>query len=166
MSSHHTSNATLEGCLSCGGVFLDRESRHRVVAAKCADTAAASDAAAAQARWTPDVRKRIACPVCGKPMTTTQVAGAVDLDSCNEHGAWFDRDELRRFIDALSAQRAKPSAKKGSGSGKAVAVAAVGAVAVGGAASSGVTASDALDVAETGFSLLELVGEILGALAD
>jgi len=101
-------------------------------------------------------------------MSTTRVAGEVELDVCDDHGAWFDRHELRRFIDALSAQRPKDlSAKKKKGAphpATGVAVGAVAATAV--AAESGVTAEDAIDVADAGFTVLELVGELLGALAD
>jgi Zn-finger nucleic acid-binding protein len=163
LTNHQTATATLAGCLTCGGIFLDRESRIRVVAAKCTESAAASDLAAAHARWSPDVRGACACPVCSKPMHCVKVAGSVDLDVCDEHGAWFDRNELRRFIDALSTQKQskKKNAKK---------VAAIGAAAAVGTAA--VVAADddkietALEVADVGFSLLEVFGEILGGLAD
>lgn len=96
-------------------------------------------------------------------MHAVKVAGSVDLDVCDDHGAWFDRHELRRFIDALSAQKQgnKKHAKK---------VAAVGAAAAVGTAA--VVAADdskvetALEVADVGFSLLEVFGEILGGLAS
>lgn len=174
MTTHKTSTATLEGCLCCGGIFVDRDSRARVVAARSVDAAQASDLAAAHARYQPDVRKRIACPVCGKPMTTTQVAGAVDLDVCDEHGAWFDRDELRRFIDALETQRSSGASPKRSKQKSLASSAAIGGVAVGAAATTAVVAAStaqesgitAGDAAEVGFSLLELVGDLLGALAD
>jgi Zn-finger nucleic acid-binding protein len=164
LTKHQTASATLEGCLTCGGIFLDRESRIRVVAAKCVDSAAASDLAAAHARWSPDVRTPCACPICSKPMHCVKVAGSVDLDVCDDHGAWFDRHELRRFIDALSEK--KPG-KKGNAKKKAAIVGA--AAAVGTAA---VVAADddkvetALEVADVGFSVLEVFGEILGAIAD
>ncbi len=141
-----------------------------MVAAKCTETAAASDLAAAHARHAPDVRARCACPICLKPMHTVNVAGGVELDVCDEHGAWFDRHELRRFIDALSAQRPGKAGGKTNKRRAAVAVAATAAVAT----TAVVVASDddgdkvetALEVADVGFSVFEVFGELLGALAD
>lgn len=157
LTSHRTASATIEGCLGCGGVFVDREGRNRVVAAKCADTAAASDLAAAHARHNPSFGPAH-CPVCRKVMHVTRVAGGVELDLCDDHGAWFDRHELRRFIDALSAQQPKRAAKN-------VPVAAAAAVATVAVASS-VDAEDVADAAEAGLTVLEIFGGILSALAD
>lgn len=104
-------------------------------------------------------------------MHTLQVAGGVELDVCDAHGAWFDRHELRRFIDALSVQqsgqRSGASNKSSKKKRAAVAVAATGAV----AATAVVAADDdkletALEVADVGFSFLEVFGDLLGALAD
>ncbi len=160
----------------CGGIFLDQASRQRVVAARCADAAAASDLASAHARWSPALDARIACPACGRPMTATRVAGDVDLDVCGDHGAWFDRDELRRFIDALSTQRPKRAGHEAS---RGVAGAAVVGTAVVGTAVAASVLSDAnsataqqatgLDggeVLEAGATAFEVLFELLGALAD
>lgn len=161
MTPHRTTTANLEGCLVCGGIFLDRDSRNRVVAAKCKETAAASDLAAAHARTSP-AHHRAPCPVCRRTMLTTRVAGDVELDICDDHGAWFDRNELRRFIDALDAQRPGGARKKAVavGAGVAVATAAVA------SNESGIDVEDVADAAEVGFSVLEIVGDLLGALAD
>jgi Zn-finger nucleic acid-binding protein len=112
LTSHQTPNALLQGCLACGGIFLDNAARQRIIATVDAAAAQASDLAAAHARWTPDLRQRIACPACGRPMEVTHVvAGGFELDVCDAHGAWFDRDELRRFVDALARQRSKSDKK-------------------------------------------------------
>lgn len=114
LTSHETPSGRLQGCLACGGIFVDRDVRARVISSLDAAVADASDLAAAHARWSPDLAARIACPTCRAPMQVTRVgAGNFDLDVCDAHGAWFDRHELRRFLDALGAQRGpRPSAKK------------------------------------------------------
>lgn len=155
LTTHKTATATLQGCLTCGGVFLDRDSRARVVAARCDDTARASELAASHARWSPDLRARCPCPICRAPMQVVQVAGGIDLDVCDTHGAWFDRDELRRFIAALRSPRSQKKRK-------AAAVAATAAVAV--VATDDSKVETALEVADAGFSVLEIFGEVLGAI--
>lgn len=37
------------------------------------------------------------CPVCGAVMSR-KASGVTELDVCMQHGVWFDRDELERFI--------------------------------------------------------------------
>ncbi len=197
LTRHETKTAILQGCLSCGGIFVDKEGRNRVVATGCTEVASASDIASQHARMTPDTRAPIQCPMCRTAMATTRLAaGGVDIDVCDHHGAWFDRNELRLFIDALVAQRglgAAPSGKKKSsknvalGVGVGVGVAAAAGVAY--AASSpgaqqqmmqassngGVVdtvvdvaevAVDAVDVVDVTFSVFSFFGDILGALAD
>lgn len=58
------------------------------------------------------------CPVCTQVMNRVNYAriSGVILDSCREHGLWFDRDELRRvlaFVDAggLEKSRAREQMK-------------------------------------------------------
>ncbi|MGZ3418083.1 MAG: TFIIB-type zinc ribbon-containing protein [Polyangiales bacterium] len=116
LQSHQTATALLQGCLACGGIFVDREARMRMIASADAGVAEASDLAAAHARWAPDTTARIACPSCRGAMTVTRLAaGGVDIDVCDAHGAWFDRNELRKFLDALLAQRsAAPNKKLGA----------------------------------------------------
>lgn len=43
----------------------------------------------------PDLRPNIACPECAKPMTRTAITGTqTTIDTCAEHGTWFDSREL------------------------------------------------------------------------
>jgi hypothetical protein len=47
------------------------------------------------------------CPVCGKQATRVDIPGTVNcLDRCDEHGAWFDRDELEMFMKSQFEERA------------------------------------------------------------
>jgi Zn-finger nucleic acid-binding protein len=43
------------------------------------------------------------CPVCAAPMTShpRYFGGEATVDTCAEHGAWFDAQELARTIEAL-----------------------------------------------------------------
>jgi Zn-finger nucleic acid-binding protein len=48
----------------------------------------------------PHTRKeQLACPSCGKPMGTWKLR-KVELDKCEPHGIWFDRDELEDVLFA------------------------------------------------------------------
>lgn len=106
LTTHPTASGQLQGCLACGGIFVDRAMRARAVASLDRSVVEASNLAAAHARWSPDLASRIACPLCRAPMQVSRIgAGDFDLDVCDAHGAWFDRDELRRFLEALAAQR-------------------------------------------------------------
>ena len=42
---------------------------------------------------------RIACPSCGKAMGTWKLH-KVEIDRCEPHGIWFDRDELEHVLFA------------------------------------------------------------------
>jgi Zn-finger nucleic acid-binding protein len=45
----------------------------------------------------------IPCPVCGGLMNRVQFANCshVIVNVCNQHGTWFDRDELRRIVEFI-----------------------------------------------------------------
>jgi Zn-finger nucleic acid-binding protein len=44
----------------------------------------------------------IPCPVCSRVMARLLFENAqVVLDTCNEHGTWFDRGEMQRMVDQL-----------------------------------------------------------------
>jgi Zn-finger nucleic acid-binding protein/RNA polymerase subunit RPABC4/transcription elongation factor Spt4 len=94
-------------CSKCGGVWLEHE---RFAALSVAHEEQGKAAAAAGARPAPTllhgtqtIRYR-GCPVCEKLMNRFNFGrnSGVILDSCRQHGLWFDREELRRvmaFID-------------------------------------------------------------------
>ena len=90
-------------CQACGGLWLGREAfrllaeRARVVAASGElDPAASSETIPALQRG-PLYRK---CPECRRPMHRRNFARSsqVILDTCKEHGLWFDLHELERVL--------------------------------------------------------------------
>lgn len=95
-------------------------------------------------------------------MHVVKVAGEVDLDVCDDHGAWFDRHELRRFIDALATPSGRTSSGSKTKNKRVVAAAAAASVAV--VAADNDKLDTALEVADAGFSVLGLFGDLLGAL--
>lgn len=95
----------LDQCHRCGGVWLDcglfekaaadREERGTVLGALPGEQGKAPLAAGA-VRYRP-------CPACGKLMNRTnygRISGVI-LDTCKEHGLWFDKDELRRVLEFI-----------------------------------------------------------------
>lgn len=40
------------------------------------------------------------CPTCHEPMRTVTDNG-VSIDTCDDHGVWFDKGELEQFIDRV-----------------------------------------------------------------
>lgn len=53
-------------------------------------------------------RQSIACVVCQQPMTKMTVAGDVQIDCCDEHGVWLDRNELEA-ITRHAQQKSAPA---------------------------------------------------------
>jgi Zn-finger nucleic acid-binding protein len=97
----------IHDCATCGGVWLDVETFQRIandgevqsgVLAVLAPTPPTATVSAADIRYVP-------CPVCAKLMNRMNFAriSGVILDSCKQHGNWFDRDELRRVIEFVRA---------------------------------------------------------------
>ncbi len=96
---------TLLECQRCGGlwvaaeVFAELVRRGRDSTAPLAGPLAPAGAAASawRAQQGPLYRP---CPVCGKLMNRRnygQHSGVV-IDTCGDHGAWFDRDELAEIL--------------------------------------------------------------------
>jgi hypothetical protein len=44
-------------------------------------------------------KETLACPSCGKAMGTWKLH-KVEIDRCEPHGIWFDRDELEHVLFA------------------------------------------------------------------
>jgi len=86
----------LDGCGSCGGIWVDNDGSRRIV--QSLDTAVANLALRASEHATarPDTsRAGLPCPSCAQPLRRVRISRAeVDVDICDAHGTWFDRDEL------------------------------------------------------------------------
>ena len=151
----------------------------KVVTTLDAEVVSAAGMAAAQAPARPDLRGPATCPGCQKVMAVQKLACGVVIDICDQHGAWFDRDELSQFVGALATQRKKAGIPTGVVVGAAVvgtaAVVGVAALAasssvandaadaVNTAAASGVSAGD---VVEGAAHIVGGIFELLGALGD
>jgi Zn-finger nucleic acid-binding protein len=102
-----TRSVELSGCEACGGVWLDNAAARRVIDVLCDDTVGRAEAIARFAQRPTDRAARIACPACSQPLTRWSVPEAnVDVDWCEQHGTWFDRDELATVARTYAAQRA------------------------------------------------------------
>jgi Zn-finger nucleic acid-binding protein len=96
--------ATLHGCGSCGGVWLDNAASSRVVNAVQPGLTAMSDRAARAGKIAVDETKPAKCPLDGNALERVDVKG-VEVDVCRTHGTWFDAGEVRRVGTAFQSER-------------------------------------------------------------
>ncbi|NWG13265.1 MAG: zf-TFIIB domain-containing protein [Acidobacteria bacterium] len=98
----------LQQCPGCGGLWVDLHAVERI----CADhedreavlaMPAAKNSAPAESPRLPKGRVYVPCPVCRKLMNRRSFTGGsgVVVDSCKQHGIWFDRGELARIISFI-----------------------------------------------------------------
>jgi Zn-finger nucleic acid-binding protein len=138
LSSVQSRSATLLGCSGCGGIWLDNHAARRVVDALCSDTVDRADAISRFAQRATDRAAALSCPSCAKPLARWTVPEAnVDVDWCEHHGTWFDKDELATVSRTYAARRAY-----GGGAAVAAGAVAAGAVGAGAVAAGAVIASD------------------------
>lgn len=84
-------------CGSCGGVWLAAEEATRVLRPLFVPGGLPGR---------PSPRR---CPICAEGMTEWSVgATGVELDSCGQHGTWFDRSELEQLAVAAAELRGVP----------------------------------------------------------
>jgi Zn-finger nucleic acid-binding protein len=95
----------LHDCARCGGLWLSSDAFQEVTASR--ETQAAVLAFAPRTPGdVPEGAVRYApCPCCGTIMNRVNFAriSGVVLDTCKQHGTWFDRDELRKVIEFIRA---------------------------------------------------------------
>ena len=92
----------LSQCHRCGGVWLSRELFARVAADREERGAILGALPGGQAKGViaPEIVHYRPCPECSRMMNRTnygRISGAI-LDTCKDHGVWFDKDELRRVL--------------------------------------------------------------------
>ncbi len=141
LKEEQAQDVVLSACASCGGLWLDPHGAARVSEALCAwarevaDAAvrgagsgvlrlppepaalAVADAASGGATRRPDQDRTIDCPVCAEILIRGKVSG-VEIDRCPDHGAWYDRDELRKIAQAmqgLAVEGRRPAQQQGQG---------------------------------------------------
>jgi len=96
-------------CADCGGVWLSRTLVTKMAASDClvALRAIAEDAARRAPFGGSLGRTAVPCAYCAAPMQRF-LRGQLVLDVCSEHGTWFDRGELPRFVEQLAASAGGP----------------------------------------------------------
>ena len=122
----------MHGCGQCGGVWLDNASSQRLTNALCDHTVSLADKIGRAAPGAPH-QGPAHCPVCQHQLRVTRVSRAqVEIDVCDSHGAWFDRDELQTVARAFAVDRAYlgPNAAAVGVGAAAVGAGALGAAAV------------------------------------
>lgn len=100
-----SSQLTLLGCGTCGGVWLSNEQSQSLVERLDRAVLDLSDRAAVVARGKVlDGAATAYCPYDRLPLARVSVRG-VTLDVCEAHGTWFDAGEVRRVASAYHHQR-------------------------------------------------------------
>ncbi|MEZ4223279.1 MAG: zf-TFIIB domain-containing protein [Polyangiaceae bacterium] len=179
-----TPMGSVRGCGRCGGIWLGTTASQRLTQTLCDRTLFLAESVARSAQPV-HTQGPIACPVCAQPLQQTFLSNArVELDVCQSHGTWFDRNELESVARAFAAERAYRGTV-----GAVAAAAVVGTEAPGGgramqlvedhgedAVEVGVEALDWVDAgdvaegagiaAEVGSGLAEGAFELLGGLFD
>ena len=94
--------ATLEECVPCLGIWIGVGEFNAI----CADAEAqvAAMALPMQPTSSDDFTVRyLKCPTCGELMNRVNYAHAsgVIINTCKQHGIWFDHDGLRRVIEFI-----------------------------------------------------------------
>lgn len=104
----------LHQCQQCGGLWLAKDRFEALAQARASQNLAlpGQPVPAVALPPTTDVVRYRKCPACSRFMNRLNYAriSGIILDSCREHGLWFDRDELRRvlaFVDAGGLEKAR-----------------------------------------------------------
>ncbi len=168
----------MNGCGACGGVFLAPSCAQKLAAALPDEAIQLSVSASRAARYRPDTTPALSCPVCAREMTRIKAAKAgVDLDVCQQHGTFYDHQEVEKVTAAIKGGGwHAPAVATGVVVGSAAMVGAVAATQMAARPATGTTALDvAGGVAETAGEIalevgaetvLEGVFAILGAVFD
>jgi Zn-finger nucleic acid-binding protein len=150
---------TLHGCGGCGGLWLDNASTSQVVARINPQVVSLAQSASKSAQQRVDLDTSIRCPECGKPLR--RIPGgdpSLLIDICEEHGTWFDRDELQQV--AALAERRRREQRTAVAAGGAVAAAGVAGVAGVAAMQSGAAQNLASSAGEVAASVGSTAAEV------
>lgn len=91
-------------CMRCTGLFVEHPVLEHITR-RTEETRGLRLRPIAQAPSEPEQTTYLACPACGTHMNRRGFAdhSGVIIDYCNEHGVWFDRDELARVLEFVDA---------------------------------------------------------------
>jgi Zn-finger nucleic acid-binding protein len=96
-------------CERCGGVWVDNETAGYLARVSDPDleTAVRRSIGMVVSLGSAARQASVACPVCEKQTTRIDIPGTVNaVDRCDDHGTWFDRDELELFVQSHRDARA------------------------------------------------------------
>jgi Zn-finger nucleic acid-binding protein len=96
---------SFHACQTCGGVWLDNQASHAVARHADAMLLSLVERIASQAAPFASLVERPACPVCSTALARARVA-EIEVDVCNMHGTWFDREELHAVARVFESDRA------------------------------------------------------------
>ena len=102
----------MHGCMRCGALWLDFVSTGKVMSCMHAGALEAAERATQGAQVGVDTTAAdLPCPVCHQPMKRMHVGGTtVEVDRCDDHGTFFDCDELRQAAEQVAARRGSHAA--------------------------------------------------------
>ena len=90
--------SAVQGCDSCGGVWVDHETLGRL-GQNLRDAKVLASRVAIRGRARVLDHREIGCPVCTTTLHRARVPGTdVDVDYCAAHGTWLDWGEIVPFI--------------------------------------------------------------------
>lgn len=89
--------AEVLACRRCGGGFVSAAVGLRLLAMLQPEVAPVDEDA-----------PRAACPVCRKPMKLVITGAAAAMDTCAQHGVWFDAGDLPIVVRAVAKALGKP----------------------------------------------------------
>lgn len=98
----------LSGCGGCGGIWVDNDSAHVLLAAPQRVFIELAVNAGRNAKVRAASNAPRSCPACTAVLDRVTTHG-VELDVCPDHGTWFDAFELRTLVEALFARDKVPS---------------------------------------------------------
>ena len=102
----------LSGCIGCGGIWIDNRSARKVLASPEPVFAELAKRAGENAKNRSVRTSNPACPACTAVLDHVRTHG-IDLDTCPEHGTWFDAFELTRLVQVLSGSPADTQLRLG-----------------------------------------------------
>ena len=92
-----TEGVDLAGCGACGGIWIDNRGARRVLAKPERIFAELARRCAAGARGSRGKSDRPICVECPAVLDRVHVHG-IELDTCSDHGTWFDAYELTGLV--------------------------------------------------------------------
>jgi Zn-finger nucleic acid-binding protein len=93
----------LDECPTCNGLWLELEVFERLCANRTSQAPVLDPAIGSKATpsRTPEKVRYVPCPQCQKIMNRVNFAksSGIIIDRCQNHGVWFDADELRLVVE-------------------------------------------------------------------